>query len=31
MIPFTIAQIADIVGGRLDNVPDPDVRVTVAV
>lgn len=31
MIPFTIAQIADIVGGRLDNVPDPDVRVTGSV
>ena len=31
MIPFTIAQIADIVGGRLDNVPDPDARVTGSV
>ena len=31
MIPFTIAQIAAIVGGRLDNVPDPDVRVTGSV
>src|SRR5699024_11079385 len=31
VIPMTLAQVADTVGGRLTDVPDPDVEVTGTV
>ena len=31
MIPMTLARIAEVVGGRLSEVPDPDAEVTATV